>query len=116
MSQPFAQFHILRTSTQGQEVAPHIKRGIFLLEEVLRGVRVVSGDVVDREAIGKRMRVRHGGSLSLYGALGGVVLVVSTPAKPLATAAGLNVSLRPKKYEGQPKPRSSGHNSKQSWE
>lgn len=92
MGQPLAQFHILRTSTQGQEVASHIKRGIFLLEEVLGGIRVVSGDVIDREAIGKRMRVRHGGSLSLYGALGRVVLVVSTPAKPLATAGRSNVS------------------------
>lgn len=55
VSQPLAQFHILRTSTQGQEVTPHIQRGILLLKEVLWGIGVIGGDVIDRKAIGKRV-------------------------------------------------------------
>jgi hypothetical protein len=41
MSQPFSKLHVLRTSTQGQEITLYIQRGILLLEKVLGGVRVV---------------------------------------------------------------------------
>lgn len=41
VSQPLAQLHILRASTEGQEVAPHIQRGILLLEEVFGALGIV---------------------------------------------------------------------------
>lgn len=88
VSQPFTQLHILRTSTEGQEVAPHIERGVLLLKEVLGGIGVICREVIDCQAVGQRRRVRHGALRILGGlcrTLGRVVPVVTSPAKPLAT-------------------------------
>lgn len=89
MSQPFAKLHILRTSTQGQEVTPDIQRGVLLLEEVLGGIRVICTEAFHGQTVGQRGRVRQCalGDWSLRGALRGV-LVVSSPTKPLATMRG----------------------------
>lgn len=88
MSQPLAQFHILRTGAEGQEVTPHIERGVLLLKEVFGGVGVICGEIVDGQTVGQRGRIRHGAGSgilrSLCGTLRGVVLVVSSPAKSLA--------------------------------
>jgi hypothetical protein len=92
MSQPLAKFYILGTSTQGQEVAPHIQRGVLLLEEVLGGIGVIRGEVVHRETVSERLRVGNGARLrslrSLCRALGRLVLVVSPAAEPLTTVGG----------------------------
>lgn len=86
MSQPLAKLHVLRTGTQGQEVTPNVQRSVLLLEEVFRGIGVICGETFNGQAVGQRGRARHGalGRLSLRGALRRV-LVVSSPAKPLAT-------------------------------
>lgn len=55
MSQPFTQLHILWTGTEGQEVAPHIQRGVLLLKEVLGSIGVICSEVINGQA------VRHGG-------------------------------------------------------
>lgn len=98
MSQPLAQFHILGTSTQGQEIAPHVQRGVLLLEEVLRGIGVIRYEVVHGEAVSERRRVGNSASLrrlgSLCRALGRLVLVVSSAAEPLTTVGGGRVSSR----------------------
>ena len=92
MSQPLSKLDIFRTGTESQEVTPDIERGVLLLEEVLGGIGVVRGEVVHGETISERWRVGHGTSLgglgSLRRTLGRVVLVVSSPAEPLATVVG----------------------------
>lgn len=89
MSEPLSQFHVLRTSTQGQKVAAHVQRGVLLLEEVLRGIGIVRDEVVHGEAVRERRRVGNGASLGSLGglsrALGRIVLVISSAAEPLAT-------------------------------
>ena len=51
MGQPFAQLHILGASTQGQEVASHVQGGILLLKEVLGGIGIVCGKIIDGQTI-----------------------------------------------------------------
>lgn len=53
VSQPLSQLHILRASTEGQEVAPHVERGILLLKEVFGSLGVV-GLVLNRQTAGDR--------------------------------------------------------------
>lgn len=57
MSQPLAQLRILRASTKGQEIAPHIQWGVLLLEEVLRGIGVICGEVIEGQTVRQRRRV-----------------------------------------------------------
>lgn len=104
MGQPFSQFHILRTGTERQEVAPYVQRGILLLEEVLGGIGIVGGGVVHRQrrsnrrGAGMRRRlgrmrhrrlnrssVAHLGNAVIVAAASVVVLVVTSSAKSLAT-------------------------------
>lgn len=100
MSQPFSQLHVLRTSTESQEVASYIQGGILLLKKVLGGIGVVCGGAVHGRTGGRRVgKRRHLGRLgnrrrhwSPIVHLGGVVvvvivvvLVVASSAKPLAT-------------------------------
>jgi hypothetical protein len=90
MSQPLAELNILRTSTQGQKVAPHVEWGILLLEEVLRPLGIV-GEVIDRQTVRQRRGVRHVALMALgnrrlcWALRGVIVLVVTSPAKALAT-------------------------------
>lgn len=89
MSQPFSELHILGTGTQGQEVTPHIQRRVLLLEKVFGSIGIICGEVINSQAVGQRGGVRHGaGSWILRCLCWGfrrVVLVIASPAKPLAT-------------------------------
>lgn len=87
MSQPLAQLHVLRACTKGQEVTPHVERGVLLLEEVLGRIGVICGHIIHGEAVREGRGVCHGAWVlgPLDGAFGRGALVVSSSAKSLAT-------------------------------
>jgi hypothetical protein len=101
MSQPFAQFHILRTGTESQKVSLHIQWHVFLLEKVFWGV------VMRHRSFNREVRLQRGRNrewrgprrtllrVSYWGLwiwrpivyflwIVVIVLVVTSSAKPLA--------------------------------